>query len=77
PWYVPPVGALTISSGTTELVRQADGTVKSRMRVSWPTIHDASITQAGSVEIQYREAISTGEWTSVRVSGNETTALIT
>lgn len=77
PWYVPPVGTLTISSGTAELVRQADGTVKSRMRVSWPTIDDASITQAGSVEIQYREAISTGEWASVQVSGNETQALIT
>jgi len=47
------------------------------MRVSWPTIDDASITQAGSVEIQYREAISTGEWASVQVSGNETQALIT
>lgn len=76
PWYVPQVGPLTITSGTSELVRQADGTVKSRMRVSWPTIDDSSVTQAGSVEIQYRQAISTGEWTSVQVSGNETQAVI-
>lgn len=77
PWYVPPIGALTITSGTTELVRQADGTIKSRMRVSWPTITDSSVTDGGSVEIQYREAISTGEWASVQIAGNESQVVIT
>lgn len=77
PWYVPPVGALTISSGTAELVRQADGSVKSRMRVSWAAMNDASVTNGGTVEIQYREAISTGAWTSVQIAGNESQALIT
>jgi hypothetical protein len=77
PWYVPPVGPLTIASGTSELVRQADGTVKSRMRVSWPALNDASVTDGGSVEVQYRDVLSTGEWTSVQISGNESQAVIT
>lgn len=77
PWYVPQIGPLTISSGTSELVRQADGTVKSRMRVSWPAVPDSAVTDGGSVEVQYREAISTGEWTSVQIAGNETQAVIT
>lgn len=77
PWFVPQIGPLTISSGTSELVRQADGTVKSRMRVSWPAVPDSAVTDGGSVEVQYREAISTGEWTSVQIAGNETQAVIT
>ena len=77
PWSVPTIGTLTISSGTAELIRQADGTVKSRMRVSWPAVDDSSVTQGGSVEVQYRPALSTGEWTAVQIDGNETQALIT
>jgi hypothetical protein len=77
PWYVPPVGPISIASGTAELVRQADGSVKSRMRVSWPAINDASVSNGGSVEIQYRDALSTAAWTSVQIAGNESQALIT
>jgi hypothetical protein len=77
PWYVPPVGPLTIASGTSELVRQADGSVKSRMRVSWAPINDASVTDGGTVEIQYRDALSTGAWASVQIAGNESQAVIT
>jgi hypothetical protein len=58
------------------LVRQADGSVKSRMRVSWAPINDASVTDGGTVEIQYRDALSTGAWASVQIAGNESQALI-
>jgi len=75
-WYVPPMGTITVASGTDQLHRMADGTVVSGMRLSWPTIDDARVTSGGSIEIQYRPAVSALEWTSVVVSGDETQAVI-
>lgn len=76
PWYVPPVGTLTVTSGTAELVTQADGTVVSRIRVAWPPVLDSSVTTSGVVEVQYRSASSSGEWQSVVVTGVETQVVI-
>ena len=75
PWTVAAVGPLTISSGTAELLAQADGTIVSRMRVSWPQVVDAAVVQAGKVEVQYRLTNSTGAWTNMVVSGDETQAI--
>ena len=72
PWTVAAVGPLTITSGTAELLAQADGTIVSRMRVSWPQVVDAAVVQAGKVEVQYRLTTSTGAWTNLVVSGEET-----
>lgn len=72
PWEIQKVGTLSISSGTSELVVQQDGTVTSRMRVSWPQSTDISVTQAGQIEVQYRLATSSGAWTSLVVPGDET-----
>lgn len=76
PWFVPAIGTVTITSGTSELVKQADGTITSRMRVSWPALTDSSVLESGSVEVQYRSVLSTGAWTSVTVAGNENQILI-
>ena len=76
PWFVPTIGTLTITSGTSELVKQADGTITSRMRVTWPALQDASVLESGSVEVQYRSVLSAGAWTSVTVSGNENQVVI-
>lgn len=76
PWEVADVGALLASSGTTELLAQADGTVVSRVRITWPTPADQAVIQSGQVEVQYRASDSTGAWSSVTVAGNETQAII-
>lgn len=76
PWSVPTVGPLTISSGSAELIKNGDGTVVSRMRVSWPAINDSSVTGSGTVEVQYRSVLSATEWTTVAVAGNETQVII-
>lgn len=73
PWEVQPVGTLTISSGTTELLKQSDGTIVSRMRVSWAQVPDAAVVQNGQVEVQYRPSSSSGAWASLVTTGNETT----
>lgn len=72
PWIVADVGALTITSGTSELVVQQDGTVQSRMRVGWTQIVDAAVLQTGQIEVQYRLASSDGAWASLLVPGDET-----
>lgn len=75
PWQVALVGALTITSGTAELVKQADGTVVSRMRISWPQTSDGAVLQNGRIEVQYRRADSAGEWTQLSVDGADTSAV--
>jgi hypothetical protein len=77
PWQIGAVGALTITSGTNELIKQVDGTVQSRMRVTWAQVTDISVQQAGQVEVQYRSAGSSGAWTSLVVPGDETTVATT
>jgi len=72
PATVAGVGALTVSSGTNELLTQGDGTIVSRMRVSWPQVADAAVVQNGQIEVQYRVASSTGAWNVLTVAGNET-----
>jgi hypothetical protein len=77
PWYVAPPGQLTISSGTAELVTLGDGTVASRMRVSWPAIADAAVLgDGGRVEVQYRSVLSDGPWSSATVDGTATQVVI-
>jgi hypothetical protein len=75
PWTVAAMPALTISSGTTELLKQLDGTIVSRMRVSWSQVPDAAVVQQGQVEVQYRRADSGTTWTSLVVAGNETSTV--
>lgn len=77
PWAVPDVGPLTITSGSSELLRQADGTIVSRMRVAWPAIADEGVRQAGRVEVQYaRVTNGTLEWQSAAPAGGADTSLM-
>ena len=76
PWDVPDMGELTVTSGTDELLKLGDGSILTRMRVSWAAIDDSAVTQGGTVEVQYRLATSSGEWKREEVSGSETQVLI-
>ena len=77
PWLVYPPAPLTLAAGTAELLRQNDGTVVSRLRISWPQISDAAVRQAGRIELQFKEVISSGGWASLLVPGDETQAITT
>lgn len=72
PWDVAKVGVLTITSGTAELIKQKDGTVSSRMRITWALIADKAVTKDGRIEVQYRLASSTGAWFSLYAQGDDT-----
>lgn len=75
PWLVADVGTLTVASGTAELLQQADGTIVSRMRITWTQVPDAAVVDSGHVEVQYRKLDETGPWTSIVVPGDETEAI--
>ena len=70
PWSIPKPANLVTSSGTSELVLQADGTVLTRVKVQWTSITDARITQGGFVEVQWQE-VGASSWNSVIVTGSE------
>lgn len=72
PWSVQKVGALTVTSGTAELIKQADGTIVSRMRVAWPQVTDKAVQQNGKIEVQYRRSDSSGAWESLIADGDDT-----
>lgn len=72
PLLVEPMGVLAITSGTAELIVQGDGTVISRMRVTWPAVQDISVTGSGLIEVQYRQTATTGAWASLFTAGDAT-----
>jgi hypothetical protein len=75
PWEIASIGTLTVTSGTASLLLQADGTIVSRMLVTWPTVTDAAVISAGLIEIQYKRASETN-WASVLVPGDNAQAYV-
>lgn len=63
PRIVPTVGTVTASSGPTVL---PDGSVVSRVVLSWPAINDRNVTDGGFIEVGYREAADTSGLRVVR-----------
>lgn len=51
PWDVPSITGLAATSGNAELLRQADGTVLTRLRVSWAAVADEAVRVGGAVEV--------------------------
>lgn len=73
PFTVPAVTLGTPVSGTAQLLRQADGTVVSRILVSWAAIQDAGVLQGGSIEVRYGPVGSNpAQWATVSVPGSDT-----
>lgn len=64
PFSVPSIGAVSLASGTVHLVLQADGSVTTRLFVSWPALADARVTQGGAIEVEWRDARKVTLWRS-------------
>lgn len=58
PFVVSAVAGLAATSGTTALYRSADGTVQSRVVVSWSAIADAYVVPRGRVLVRWRSSSS-------------------
>lgn len=52
---------LQLTSGTNELYLRSDGTVFTRIKVSWAAITDAYVTSGGFVEIWYQKSSERGQ----------------
>ncbi|MGV0986043.1 MAG: phage tail protein [Limnohabitans sp.] len=69
PFSVPAVSGLTLASGTSELLRLADGSVISRIRVGW-TAPTEVYAQKGQVEVQTQATTDLG-WSPVDIVAAE------
>lgn len=77
PYTVPNVAPSAIDSGNAQLLKQADGTIISRMRVTWPAVQDEAVRNGGSIELRYGPADSDpATWQTTSVPGVETQALL-
>jgi hypothetical protein len=72
PYDVQAVSGLTLTSGTSELYLRIDGTVFSRLRVSWAATTDIYVLESGNFEIQHKRSSEITFSHSAYVSGAET-----
>jgi hypothetical protein len=78
PWSVTSMSGLVAESGTEHLYRQADGSILTRVWVTWDAISDISVTQSGRIEVRYGspgEAVD--DWQTIEVMGDATGAYLT
>lgn len=69
PFSVPSISGLALSSGTSELLRLADGSVISRIRVTWSAPTEV-YSQKGQVEVQLKLSADAG-WSPVDIVAAE------
>lgn len=73
---VEPLQNIVVTSGTDSLLINSEGTVISRIKVTWDKLTSTYVQYGGFIEWQYRVAV-TGEWiTAPRVSGSSTEIFI-
>jgi len=70
PWSVAPITGLAAASGTTHLLKQQDGTIVTRVSVTWDAVVDPRVIEpTGHIEIEW---LPTGGsvWQTIRVPGD-------
>ena len=76
PLSTPVITGVSLSSGTSELYIRSDGTVFSRIKVSWTAISDYYISSGGKVQIQYKKSADSTWNTAGTVDGDLTSFYI-
>jgi hypothetical protein len=78
PFAVPAVASLACASGTGQLLKQADGSIQTRVSVTWTAVTDALVLESGGVEVRYGLA-STAEatWQSVTAERGQSMVYVT
>lgn len=75
PWDIDHPGVLAISSGTSDLLLQGDGSVVTRVRVQWGEILDERVRQGGYVELRWKNIVNS-TWSTATVPGVESSAYL-
>lgn len=69
---ISPLASLTLESGTDHLYKKKDGTIISKLYVSWPEPEDSFVTDGGEIEVQYKKS-SSGFWQFATKTTGEST----
>lgn len=69
PWFISPPVLNAPVSGTAQLLKQSDGTIVSRVYVSWAALTDPNVLNGGSVEVQW-QGMGDTDWQSLVVTGD-------
>jgi hypothetical protein len=72
PYYVAPLASLVCESGTNALLKLQDGSVVSRILVTWPPSTTQAVATNGLIEIEW-SAVGSDSWERT-TSGGDTTA---
>lgn len=75
PFAIAALSSLTCTSGTDELLVAQDGTIISRIRVSWPQATTQAVVSSGTIEIEWQK-IGSGVWQKSEASGDATEAFL-
>lgn len=76
PWEVPRVTGVAVTSNTAQV---ADGSVITRLVVTWNPVAELSVASSGEIEVQYHDLtlpLPAGDWASWPERGNATRAVI-
>lgn len=76
PFVVAPVSGLAATSGTATLIMQTDGTVLSRVKVTWDASTDALVQQGGALQVEYRRDEHTAWQRAPEASGEGTETFV-
>jgi hypothetical protein len=76
PWVVDAPSGLGLESGTAALYLRTDGTVATRVRVSWDAVEDAFVLEGGRVEGQHKRSDAEVWQDSFTVPATSTEAFI-
>lgn len=72
PFLISAVDGLTLSSGTADLFVAGDGTVVSRIKVSWTAANNVFVTSNGHVLLQFKKSADSAWQDAAPVAGDAT-----
>lgn len=75
PFIINPIASLTCQSGTNVLLIQADGSIVSRILVTWPIATTQGVLQNGLIEIEW-QVLGSDEWDRTTAKGDDTSAYL-
>ncbi|MFC5524010.1 hypothetical protein [Polaromonas jejuensis] len=77
PFDTPALAGLTAASGTAQLIKQADGSIITRVLLQWVATASQYVVTGGRVQIQYRLASALDDvWQTVTLPGDAASAYI-
>lgn len=71
PYAILPLASLTVDSGTSDLIKLGDGSIVSRIRVTWPAARTQAVFTNGVIELQWMRS-GNSIWQTEQTQGSNT-----